>query len=194
MSRIMTGIIAPKRVARLLLLFALQSAPIAWSQSDKQWVLEQSTLSYHMSHPMHQVDGVSHGAKGKGSCHAGECDFLIAAPVNSFDSGDSNRDLHMIQVTRGAQFPLVVVRTHIAEQQVSQSSVLYADLEVQFAGQTAKFSHLPFQVSRNGSEVKITGTIPATCSEFKIDPPSFLTIPIKNEIPVRVDMNWRAAP
>jgi hypothetical protein len=194
MSRIMIRVIAPKRVAPLLLLFAFQSAPMALSQSDRQWVLEQSTLSYHMSHPMHQVDGVSHGAKGKGSCHAGECDFLIAAPVNSFDSGDSNRDLHMVQVTRGAQFPLVVVRTHISEQQVSESSTIYADLEVQFAGQTAKYSHVPFQVSRNGNEVKITGTIPATCSEFKIDPPSFLTIPIKNEIPVKVDMNWRAAP
>jgi len=194
MSRIMTGIIASKRVVPLLLLFVFQSAPMAQSQSDKQWALKQSTLSYHMSHPMHQVDGVSHGAKGKGSCRAGECDFLIAAPVNSFDSGDSNRDLHMIQVTRGAQFPLVVVRTHIAEQQVTESSIIYADLEVQFAGQTAKYGHIPFQVSRNGSEVKITGTIPATCSEFKIDPPSFLTIPIKNEIPVKVDMDWRAAP
>jgi hypothetical protein len=31
--------------------------------------------------------------------------------VKSFDSGDSNRDLHMLQATRGAQFPLVTVRT-----------------------------------------------------------------------------------
>jgi hypothetical protein len=50
-------------------------------------------------------------AKGKGVCHAGQCDFLIATPVKSVDSGDSNRDLHMIKATRGAQFPMVVVRT-----------------------------------------------------------------------------------
>ena len=31
-----------------------------------------------MSHPMHEVDGVSHAASGKGICHAGWCDFLIA--------------------------------------------------------------------------------------------------------------------
>jgi hypothetical protein len=144
-----------------------------------------------MSHPMHQLDGVSRAAKGKGECHAGQCDFLIAAPVNSFDSGDSNRDLHMIQVTRGAQFPLVVVRTHIPEQ-TAPSGTIYADLEVQFAGQTAKYSHVAFQQTANGAEVKITGTIPSTCSDFKIDPPSFLTIQIKNEIPVKVDMTWRA--
>ena len=145
-----------------------------------------------MSHPMHQVDGVSHGAKGKGSCHAGMCDFLIAAPVNSFDSGDSNRDLHMIQATRGAQFPLVVVRTRMPEQ-ASSSATIYADLEVQFAGQKVNYSHVPLQKTTNGNDVRITGTVPVTCSDFKIDPPSFLTISIKNEIPVKVDMVWRAS-
>ena len=177
----------------VLLTLWLAGSSAAFSQSDKQWVLVQSTLSYHMSHPMHQVDGVSHGAKGKGTCHAGECDFLIAAPVNSFDSGDSNRDLHMIQVTRGAQFPLVVVRTRVPEQ-TPASGTIYADLDVQFAGQTAHYNHIAFQKTTNGSEVRITGTIPATCSDFKIDPPSFLTIAIKNEIPVKVDMTWRATP
>ncbi len=159
-------------------------------QNDTQWTLVQSTLSYHISHLMHQVDGVSHSAKGKGTCHADQCEFLVAAPVNSFDSGDSNRDLHMIQVTRGAQFPLVIVRTSLA-QQTPPSGVFYANLEVQFGGQTTHYPHVPFEKSTNGSDVHIIGTIPATCSDFKIDPPSFLTIAIKNEIPVKVDMTWR---
>ena len=42
-----------------------------------------------------------------------------------------------------------------------------------------------------GNETRISGTIPATLSDFKIDPPSLLTIPVKNEIPVRVEMTWR---
>src|SRR5437870_1545384 len=82
---------------------------------DSQWVLERSTLTYHVSHPMHESEGVSHAARGKGVCHAGECDFLIAVPVKSFDSGDNNRDLHMIQVTRGGQFPVITVRTRLPE-------------------------------------------------------------------------------
>ena len=73
------------------------------STGSSQWLLDQSTLTYHMSHPMHEVDGVSHAARGKGICHAGWCDFLIAVPVKTFDSGDTNRDLHMIEATRGAR-------------------------------------------------------------------------------------------
>jgi hypothetical protein len=41
-----------------------------------------------------------------------------------------------------------------------------------------------------GNEKHITGTIPATLADFKIDPPSLLTIPVKNEIPVRVHLTW----
>jgi hypothetical protein len=162
----------------------------AHAQTDTQWVLEKSTLTYHVSHPLHQVDGVSHAARGKGVCHTGQCDFLIAVPVKSFDSGDSNRDLHMLQVTRGGQFPMVTVRTRLPES-ASGSATIHADLEVQFAGQTAKFDQVLFQQTTQGNETRISGTIPATLGDFKIDPPSLLSMPVKNEIPVRVEMTWQ---
>jgi hypothetical protein len=158
--------------------------------TDSQWVLEQSTLTYHVSHPLHQSEGVSHAARGKGVCHAGQCDFLIAVPVKSFDSGDSNRDLHMLQVTRGGQFPMVTVRTRLPEE-ASASATVHADLEIQFAGQTAQYQQVPFEQVTQGNETRISGTIPTTLSDFKIDPPSLLAIPVKNEMPVRVEMTWR---
>src|ERR1700730_16750729 len=98
-----------------ILMVCLLALPQLAPAADSQWVLEQSTLTYHVSHPLHQVDGVSRAARGKGVCHAGQCDFLIAVPVSSFDSKDSNRDLHMLQVVRGGQFPMVTVRTRLPE-------------------------------------------------------------------------------
>ena len=160
------------------------------AQTDHQWILEESTLTYHVSHPLHQTDGVSHAARGKGVCHAGQCDFLIAAPVKSFDSGDSNRDLHMLQVTRGAQFPMVSVRARLPET-ASASAAIHVDLEIQFAGQTVQYKQVLLQLATQGNQIRISGTIPATLSDFKIDPPSLLAVPVKNEIPVRLDMTWR---
>jgi hypothetical protein len=174
---------------KTLIAFLLLALPTLARPADTQWVLEQSTLTYHVSHPLHQMDGVSHAAKGKGVCHAGQCDFLIAVPVKSFDSGDSNRDLHMLQVTHGAQFPMVIVRTRLPAD-ASGSATIHADLEIQFAGHTAEYKQVPFQVVKQGSQIRITGIIPAELSDFKIDPPSLLTIPVKNEMPVRVDMTW----
>jgi hypothetical protein len=115
---------------------------------------------------------------------------LIAVPVKSFDSGDSNRDLHMLQVTRGAQFPLVTVRTRLPESSAT-SATIHADLEIQFAGQTAQYKDVAFQLLTQGKEIRILGTIPATLADFKIEPPTLLTMPVKNEIPIRVEMTWR---
>jgi hypothetical protein len=174
---------------KILIRFLLLALP-ELALADSRWILEESTLTYHVSHPLHQSEGVSHAARGKGVCHAGQCDFLIAVPVKSFDSVDSNRDLHMLQVTRGAQFPIVSVRTRLPET-ASASATIHADLEIQFAGQTAQYKQIAFQLVTQGNQIRISGTIPATLSDFKIDPPSLLAVQVKNEMPVRVDMTWR---
>jgi len=175
--------------ARVLILLLL-AVPQVVAAADNQWVLEQSTLTYHVSHPLHQTDGVSHAARGKGVCHDGQCDFLIAVPVKSFDSGDSNRDLHMVQVTRGAQFPMVTVRTRLPQADAPPTTV-HADLEIEFAGQTAHYKQISFELVTQGNETRISGTIPTTLSDFKIDPPTLLTLPVKNAIPVSIEMTWR---
>jgi hypothetical protein len=36
-----------------------------------------------------------------------------------------------------------------------------------------------------------TGRIPSKLNDFKIHPPSLLTMPIKNDIPVKVHMSWK---
>lgn len=160
-----------------------------FAAADSQWVLQSSTISYSASHPLHHFEGVSRAARGKGECQGGACQFLIAAPVKSFNSGDSNRDLHMLQVTRGGQFPMVVVRTQLPESEIKPGTI-HADLQVEFAGQTAEFKQIPFQVTENGKDIRLTGTIPTTLTDFKISPPTLLTIPIRNEIPVHVEMTW----
>ena len=96
----------------------------------------------------------------------------------------------MLQVTRGGEFPIVTVRTRLPED-TSSSATIQANLEIPFAGQTAKYKQVPFQQVTQGNEIRISGTIPATLSDFKIDPPSLLTLPVKNEIPVRVEMTWQ---
>jgi hypothetical protein len=172
-----------------ILFFFLVAMP-SLAHADTQWVLKDSSLVYHISHPLHQSEGMSHAARGKGICRNGQCEFLVAAPVKSFDSGDSNRDLHMLQATHGAQFPIVTVRTQLPESAMTSATV-HADLEIQFAGQTANYSQIPLLLVIQGSEAHLTGTIPATLSDFKIAPPSLLAIPVKNDMPIRIDMTWR---
>ncbi len=170
----------------LLLLLFLPSL----ARADSQWALVRSTLTYHISHPLHEADGVSHAARGKGICHAGECNFLIAVEVKSFNSGNSNRDLHMLQITRGAAFPLVVVRLSLPESEL-KAPLIRADLQVSFAGQTVHFPHVLLHRATEGKLQEVTTTIPLRLTDFHIKPPELLAMPIKNQVPVRVDTTWR---
>ena len=172
----------------LLLLLALP----AIAGADGQWVLERSTLAYHVSHPLHETDGVSHAARGKAVCRSGECEVLVAVPVRSFESGDSNRDLHMLQVVGGAKYPLVTVRLRVPES-AERSTEVRCDVQVEFAGKAATYPQVPFTVAIQGTERRISGTIPAKLGDFGIPPPSLLTVPVRNEMPVRVDTVWKPA-
>lgn len=177
-----------RKLLTILLLLALPQ----FLRAESHWVLAQSTLTYHISHPLHDADGVSHAARGKGICNAGQCNFLIAVPVKTFDSGNSNLDLHMLEAVRGAEFPMVVVHFRLPEAALS-SGTIHADLEIQFAGQTTEYKQVVFQRLVKGSEIQVTGTIPLKLSDFKIRRPELLGMPIKNEAPVRVDTTWRSS-
>jgi hypothetical protein len=85
---------------------------------------------------------------------------------------------------------MVIVRTSLPQAELA-SPAISADLDIQFAGQTVHYSHVELHRSQHGQDVEIKGTIPATCSDFKIDRPSFLTVPIHNELPVDFDTTWR---
>jgi hypothetical protein len=175
---------------RTFLMVCLLLAMPGSAQPDRQWMLEKATLAYHVSHPLHDTDGISRAARGKAACHAGQCDVLIAAPVKSFDSGDSNRDLHMLQATNGARFPLVSVRIRVPESDFGSSTIL-CDLEVEFAGQAVQYRKVSFQQVTEGIYTRISGTIPAKLSDFKIPLPSLFTVSVKDEMPIRVETTWR---
>jgi hypothetical protein len=75
----------------------------------------------------------------------------------------------MIQVTQEAKLPIVSVRVHLTEADLSSSAIV-CDLDIEFAGQTAHYQHLTFQQDVQGNEHRITRTIPTTLSDFKIPP------------------------
>lgn len=172
---------------RLLLLSLLALLSVA--ARAENWVLNASTLTYHVTHRLHKVEGTSHASRGKGVCDAGGCQFLVAAPVNTFDSGDTNRDLHMIETTRGATFPMVKVSVSLPAS--PNGDTFTADLGVEFSGNSHAYKAVPFTVtSRANGVLSFKGVIPLNVDDFKIPKPSLLGMAIKAEVPIDVEMTW----
>lgn len=173
---------------KILATFLFLAIP-ALARAETTWILKQSTLTYHVVHPLHRANGVSHAARGKGICQASECKFLIAAPVKSFNSGNSARDLHMLQITRGGEFPMVIVRIQLPEKDLA-APTFNANLHIWFAGHNVEYRQIPLKEATKGDEMQVSGTIPLKCSDFKIPRPTLLTMPIKNSVPVTLQTTW----
>lgn len=182
-----------KKITILTLLCLLPSLVTA-SDSKISWKLAKSEITYTVTHPLHVVHGKSLAARGEGVRNPdGSYQFLVAVPVQSFDSGDNNRDLHMQETTRAGLYPLIKVNVEIPKlipEKVTQK--LIANTEIEFAGQKAKYSQLELDVLEwKDGQVHVTGTVPLTLKDFGIKPPSLLTVPIHDEIPVTLDMIWK---
>src|SRR5262249_52477340 len=113
------------------------------------WVLATSTLGLS--------ERISHAARGRGTCGYGQCSFRIEALVKSFESGDPDRDVHTILATRGAQFPLVTLRMSMPDAALSAANFV-CDVEVDYAGRTAKYGRVSFQVSMTTIGMRMVGT------------------------------------
>src|SRR3984957_15067135 len=161
--------------------------------SKTKWALEKSEIDYTVTHPLHVVHGKSLLARGEGVRNSdGTWQFLVAVPVRSFTSGDNNRDLHMQEVTKAGINPLIKVNLlidKIADHKAPQT--LTADAQIEFAGVKADYPKVALTVvGWTGDEVHITGTIPLDLKDFAIKPPALLTVPIKDQVPIMLDMWW----
>jgi hypothetical protein len=173
----------------LMFLPALAAA----SDIKGSWLLDQSVLEYKVTHPLHHVIGKSTEARGKGICSAAKCQFIIAVPVKSFDSGDNNRDLHMLQITKGADYPLIVVNVEFPTPVGKEiPKEILANLGIQFAGKKMKYSKVNLVILPLApGQVQVKTVIPIGLKDFEIDPPSLLGVPIDNLVPIQLDMTWK---
>ena len=189
-------------ILRLLMAMAafLAADSLAYATDlSGNWVLVKSELTYLVSHPLHHVDATSREARGKGSADSQGARFLIAVPVRTFLSGDSNRDLHMLQVTRAGAYPMVTVRVVVRgdarqgpTEPVNVVVPLKIDATVNFGGNTKTYSDLTLSVSNwPDGTMHVTGLLPLTLTDFAMEAPSLLGMPIKNEIPVKLNLFWK---
>lgn len=153
------------------------------------WQLKESEVSYTVNHPFKTATGISRASKGKGRCSAMQCEVLIAVAVGSFDSGDSNRDLHMLEATKGAAFPVVTVRAQFKP----TAGTSRVDFEIEFAGVKAVAQGVELVLNQQGKMLQAEGKFTLRLSDFSIVRPSLLGLAIDNDVPITIRSVWEAA-
>lgn len=174
-------------IQKVLLSFLCLGSTTAWSLGY-DWTLKSSQTTYTVSFPLKTVHGKSSSAKGKGHCENSQCNFLVAVPVKSFDSGDGNRDAHMWETTKAAIYPMATVR--FAFKLEGEPKQVLASVDVEFAGKKNHYSDVPINLKWSKNEVDVQSDLKLLLSAYSVERPTLLGVAISDEVPVHIQGQW----
>jgi hypothetical protein len=156
----------------------------------------EQTLRVHVVHPLHHVTELTHEVQGAArQLPDGTVQAMVRAKVNSFNSGNSNRDEHARETVDAPKFPDVVVKA-IVHPTVPQSFPgtveTEATLDVNLHGVSEKVT-APVKLSyKSATDVTAEGSFPVSMDGFKVSRPALLFTPIEDRVVVEFRLGWRA--
>lgn len=148
---------------------------------------KESTLTYHMVHPLHSWDGISRDVQGVlqyDDATKKIAKVAILAKVSSFDSKNSNRDSHMLEVTEGLKYPNV---TFSSTSVTENGNKLNVKGLLTFHGVTKEISFVATQKDIKQEKV-VDGSFTVLLEDFKITRPSLMMMPVENEMKIDFHM------
>lgn len=167
---------------KLLIFFVFYS--LIASAEDYQ--LLSGTSTYTVKHLIKRVQGSSRELKGKVSCPTAECEFLIAAPVKSFTSSDSNRDENMQTTIESLKFPLTVASGKVLKADFLKPGKSKLPIQVEFHG-VKKTYQADFERLSSG---EMKAYIVLKLTDHQVVRPSLFGVSIDDEVPVQFEMKW----
>ena len=141
-----------------------------------------STVTYSAKHPLHKWDGVSHDVSSavlyNDDTKALES-VAVSIKVSSFDSDNSNRDSHAMEVLEGLKYPNVTFVS--SDVKANADGTLTATGNLTFHGIT-KPTTLRATRKDAGGKMTIVGEFPISLTEFNVERPSLLGLKTNDEM------------
>ncbi len=160
---------------------------------------QKSELAYTGSHPLHGWTGVSKAVTG--SVHVDVANpsggrVEISVPVESFDSGNGNRDSNMLDAVEVDRYPdveFVSERIEVVSWQTVSGGhkgewVVHGNLT--FHGKTHPVS-IPTDVAFDGTVLQATGGFSIELDQFDVKRPRLLLWSISNDIKLEGKLSAR---
>jgi polyisoprenoid-binding protein YceI len=158
---------------------------------------EASSVTYHIVHKLHRVDGVSKRVEGRARLQAaGPTQVAIRVPVDSFDSGNVNRDAHMKEAVEAARYPLVelkAVADGVAAPATYPGTVQKTwHAQITFHGITQQLD-IPVTLRFDAADrVVATTSFQVSLESFKVERPSLMFVKIDDAM--KIDASLTFAP
>jgi hypothetical protein len=139
---------------------------------------------------MHKVHATCKTAEGAAKVNpGGPVQVQVRAKVACFDSGDSNRDVHMREVTHEPVHPFVSVKGTIDGLTLPLAAPAEKTLaaKVELNGETQAVS-IPVTVSVEGGKVRAKFKFASSMEGFKIERPSLLMVKVEDALVIEGEL------
>ena len=172
-------------IVRALALFALTAGSAAEAKIYEA-IKGESSLSYGLVHPMHHITGVSRDflCKVDLSPDTVSSQIKVSAAISSFDSKNSSRDSHAMEMVQAMKYPNVEFASTAVK---PEGDGYLVSGNLTFHGVTRPVG---FHVTPKfaGGKVEIIGEFAVKLSDFKVERPSLLFVPTEDRLTIRFDL------
>jgi polyisoprenoid-binding protein YceI len=169
-----------KNIVLFIIICVVTSSAIAQMKTLTS-IKGESSAVYYMVHPMHKFDATSKEVIYTASLDPGAKDIktvTAVVDVTSFDSGNSNRDSHAMEVIDAMSFPET---TFTSTSIVPQENSLMVGGKLTFHGVTHDVTALA--VPEWGSDkLVVHATMYISLTAFKVERPALLFIPVEDTL------------
>jgi hypothetical protein len=149
-----------------------------------------SSLTYHLVHKLHRVDGTARKLEGRARLADEATQIVVRVPAAAFDSGNVNRDEHMKEAVEAARYPWVELKA-IAAAPLSPPTKFPTvetrrfTAQVTFHGVAQKLD-VPVELRwERENRVYATTQLTISLDAFKVERPSLMFVKVDDQ--VRID-------
>jgi len=156
------------------------------AQSTLMINAEKSNINYSAKHVLHAWEGVNDNIKGVIIYDGSVSTIAIAAKVVDFDSGNSGRDSHSLEVLEALKFPNI---KFYSDKVNSEGNAIIFEGEIEFHGEKKPIKVLA-SVQESDENIKIDGKFQIIPTEFSVKLPSFMLIEMEDYLNISFSLQF----
>ena len=166
------------------IIFLLFFLNFSFSQTTLMLDKEKSNIKYSAKHILHAWEGINNDVSGVVVYNEGITKIALAAKVIDFDSGNSGRDSHSLEVLEALKFPNI---KFYSEDINSERNAIIFNGEIEFHGEK-KLINVFASIDDDDKQIKIEGKFQIIPTEFLITLPSFMLIEMEDYLDISFEL------
>lgn len=169
------------------------AAPAGADAPAVNYAAAEASISYQIVHKLHKFRGTSRKIEARGRILPdGKAQVMVRVPVESFDSGNANRDAHMKEAVEAARFAAVELKA--AAEGVQVPDRFPATIEKKFSGELIFHGvkqpiEVPAQLTfESADRLKVGARFSISLDSFKVERPSLMFVKVDDAAAIEVTM------